>query len=220
MSWLFPSPVKNTMPTGADIKAQMKPVQNIINQMGGTVGQMQTGYDASRQFATEMMDPRSQYNAQQQRMMKDQANEQMAMQAMLQRRQAAAMGQTSGITAAQGRMGQENMMSAMRKQYQQQLLQQRMAGLGQFNQSQGLLGQIGGLQGSMGQQQLGVSENIAQADIARAQMQMQQQMADRQSKQGLVSGLIGGVLTGGTSLIGAGMGAAATKYAADLEFGE
>ena len=63
MSWLFPSPVKNTMPKGSDIKRQMKPVQDIINQMGGTVGQMQSGYDTSRQFATEMMDPNSQYNA-------------------------------------------------------------------------------------------------------------------------------------------------------------
>lgn len=220
MSWLFPSPVKNTMPKGSDIKRQMKPVQDIINQMGGTVGQMQSGYDTSRQFATEMMDPNSQYNAQQQRMMKDQGNEQMAMQAMLQRRQAAAMGQNSGITAAQGRMGQENMMNDMRKQYQQQLLQQRMAGMGQFNQSQGLLGNIGSMQSGMGQQQLGIQENIAQADIARSQMAMQQQMADRQGRQGLVTGLMGGLLSGGASLLGQGMAADATKYAADLEFGQ
>ena len=206
MSWLFPSPVKNTMPKGSDIKKQMKPVQDIINQMGGTIGQMQSGYDSSRQFATEMMDPRSQYNAQQQRMMKDQANEQMAMQAMLQRRQAAAMGQSSGITAAQGRIGQENMMSDMRRQYQQQLLQQRMAGLQQFNQSQGLLGNIGSMQSGMGQQQLGIQENIAQADIARAQMAMQQQQADRDRKMGLVTGAIGGILSGGTSLIGEAIG--------------
>jgi hypothetical protein len=153
-----------------------------------------------------MMDPRSQYNAQQQRMMKDQANEQMAMQAMLQRRQAAAMGQTSGITAAQSRIGQENMMSDMRRQYQQQLLQQRMAGLQQFNQSQGLLGNIGQMQSGMGQQQLGIQENIAQADIARAQMAMQQQQADRDRKMGLVTGAIGGILSGGTSLIGEAIG--------------
>ena len=206
MSWLFPSPVKNTMPKGSDIKKQMKPVQDIINQMGGTVGQMQSGYDSSRQFAAEMMDPRSQYNAQQQRMMRDQANEQMAMQAMLQRRQAAAMGQSSGITAAQGRIGQENMMSDMRRQYQQQLLQQRMAGLQQFNQSQGLLGHIGSMQSGMGQQQLGIQENIAQADIARAQMALQQQQADRDRKMGLVTGAIGGILQGGTSLIGEAIG--------------
>ena len=218
MSWLFPSPVKNTMPKGSDIKKQMRPVQDIINQMGGTVGQMQSGYDASRQFAAEMMDPRSQYNAQQQRMMKDQANEQMAMQAMLQRRQAAAMGQASGITAAQGRIGQENMMSDMRRQYQQQLLQQRMAGLQQFNQSQGLLGNIGQMQSGMGQQQLGIQENIAQADIARAQMAMQQQQADRDRRMGLVTGVLGGVLSGGATLIGQGMASNAAKYAADLEF--
>jgi hypothetical protein len=206
MSWLFPSPVTNTMPSGSDIKKAMRPVQEFINQQQLTAGQMQGGFDRSMLFAQEMMDPSSQYNAQQQRMMKDQSNEQMAMQAMLQRRQAAATGQTSGITSAQGRLGQENMMSDMRKQYQQQLLQQRMAGMQQFNQSQGLLGNIASLQGSMGQQQLGIQENMAQADIARAQMQMQQEQAKRDRGMSLVSGLMGGVLSGGASVLGSALG--------------
>ena len=41
MSWLFPSPVKNTMPKGSDIKKQMKPVQDIINQWRETVAGIQ-----------------------------------------------------------------------------------------------------------------------------------------------------------------------------------
>ena len=58
-----------------------------------------------------------------------------------------------------------------------------MGGMQQWNQAQGLLGGI--MQG-----QLGISENIAQSDIARQQMEMQLQMQNQMMNQQAVTGLI------------------------------
>ena len=70
--------------------------------------------------------------------------------------------------------------------YQQGLMQQQQAGINQFNTSQGMLGNI--MQG-----QLGVTENITQAEIARRKAQMDIQMAEAANRQQFVGGLLGGV---------------------------
>ena len=195
MSWLFPE-VKNTSMTGNEVKAYMKPVQDLIGQQQGTVGQMQGAYGQSMGFARDMMDPMSVRNVQQRQMMQSQGADNMALQNLLARRQAASMGQESGITQSQQRQSAGQMGRDLNQQYQQMLNQQYMQGLGQFNQAQGLLGSIGSMQSGMGTQQLGIQENIAQAEIARKQMDMQiaQEKANRRSQ--FWGGIIGGVAGG------------------------
>ena len=201
---LFIKDIENTAMTGNEVKQYMQPVQELINQQQGTVGQMQGAYGQSMGFAQDMMDPMSAHNLQQRRMMQSQGAQSLALQNLLNQRQAAALGQSSGITQAQTRSATGAMGRNINQQYQQGLQQQYMQGLGQFNQSQGLLGQIGGMQSGIGQQQLGIQENIAQADIARRNMDMEiaQQKANRTSQ--FWGGLAGGVLKGGASLLGAG----------------
>ena len=191
MSWLFPE-VQNTSMTGNEVQAYMKPVQEMIQQQQGTVGQMQSGYGESMGFARDMMDPMSAHNLQQRRMMQSQGANNMALQNLLARRQAASMGQESGITQSQQRQATGQMGRNLNQQYQQGLQQQYMQGLSQFNQSQGLLGQIGGMQSGMGQQQLGIQENVAQAEIARRNMDMEIEQAKNNRSSQFWSGLAGG----------------------------
>ena len=178
MSWLFPK-VENTSLTNKEITEYMQPVQDVI-------GQMQGGYQQSSQYANQMMDPRSAWNQQRQSMMQEQGTSQLALQNLLNRRQAAALGQDSGITQAQARASRGQMGRDLSQMHQQGLMQQQQAGMNQFNQSQGLLGNI--MQG-----QLGVTENITQAEIARRKAQMDINMADASNRQQFVGGLIGGV---------------------------
>ena len=82
---LFPD-IENTSVSPAAIKSYMKPVQQIIGQMGGTVDQMQAGYGQSKGFALDMMDPMSNRNVQQRQMMEEQSRQQLALQNLLARR--------------------------------------------------------------------------------------------------------------------------------------
>jgi hypothetical protein len=141
-----------------DIKRYMSPMQGVVNQMQGAYGRMQG-------IGQQMMDPNSGMNQQQQQMMQEQGANQLAMQHMLARRQAAAMGQDSGITAAQNRVSQGQTSRDLYQGHQQALMQNRMQGIGVLGQSQGLLGNIGSMQ-------TGISENIAQSAIAQRQHQM------------------------------------------------
>ena len=104
--------------TPGQIRGYMSPIQGTINQMQGSYGQM-TGY------GQDLMDPSSGINQQQQQMLRDQSADQLAMQHMLARRQAAAMGQDSGITAAQNRTSQAQMSRGVQEQSQQNLMQNR-----------------------------------------------------------------------------------------------
>ena len=178
MSWLFPK-IKNTSLSQKEITDYMQPVQDVI-------GQMQGGYQQSSQYANQMMDPRSAMNRNRQDMYEDQGYSQMALQNLLNNRQSAALGQDSGITQSQTRQNQGQTGRNMSQLFQQNMMQQQQAGLGQFNQSQGMLGGI--MQG-----QMGVTENITQAEIARRKAQMDIQMGEASNRQQFVGGLLGGV---------------------------
>ena len=158
-------------PLGAGaIRKHMRPTQ-------GGIAKMQSGYSNLMNQGQQLMDPNSALNQQQRQMMQDQAANQMAMQHLLARRQAAAMGTDSGITAAQNRGAQAQTARDLYQGHQNALFQNRAQGLGIQGQAQGLLGNIGRMQ-------QGVSENIAQAAIAKRQHQAdewqrrQQTMAD------------------------------------------
>ena len=134
------------------------------------------------------MDPQSAYNLRQKGFMQEQGANQQALQAILNQRQAAASGVSSGILAGQQRAQGQQVAQSLGSQYQNMLAQNRAQGLGLFGNAQTLLGNIN-------RQQLGVSENIAQAGIAQNQAQRQQQM----QQQGQLGGLLGGL---GSALIG------------------
>jgi len=204
--WLFPK-TENTSIKPEEIKQYMQPVQELIDLQGGTAGQMQRAYGQSMGFAEDMMDPMSVRNLQQRRLMEQQGNQSLALQNLLARRQAAALGQESGITQAQQRGATTAMARDINQQWQQGLNQQYMQGLGQFNQGQGLLGQIAGLQSGMASQQMGIQENIAQADIARRQ----QAMALAEARKNRTSSFWGGMLGGAASGFGSFAGGAASE---------
>ena len=200
MSWLFPE-TKNTSMTGSEVQAYMKPVQSMINQQQSTIGQMQSGFGQAMGFAEDMMDPMSAHNLQQRRLMQQQGADSLALQNLLARRQAAAMGQESGVTQSQQRQASGAMGRNLNQQYQQQLQQQYLQGLNQFNQSQGLLGNIGQMQSGVGQQQLGIQENVAQAEIARRQMDMEIAENKKNRTSQFWGGLLGGAAGGFTNWI-------------------
>ena len=89
----------------------------------------------------------------------------------------------------------------LNQQYQQQLQQQYLQGLNQFNQSQGLLGNIGQMQSGVGQQQLGIQENVAQAEIARRQMDMEIAENKKNRTSQFWGGLLGSAAGGFTNWI-------------------
>ena len=194
--WLFPDRTENTSIKPSEVKEYMQPVQDLINQQAGTAGQMQGAYGQSMGFARDMMDPMSSHNLQQRRLMEQQGNQSLALQNLLARRQAAALGQESGITQAQQRTATSAMGRDINQQWKQGLNQQYMQGLGQFNQSQGLLGQIAGLQSGMAGQQMGIQENIAQSDIASRQQQMALDEAYRNRQSSFWGGILGGGMQG------------------------
>ena len=198
MSWLFPQ-VQNNAMTGADVKSYMQPVQEMINKQQGTVSQMQGGYDESIGLARNMMDPMSAFNVQQRGLQQQQGAESLALQNLLARRQAASMGQDSGITASQMRSSSQQMGRDINQQHQLGLQRNYAQGLGQFNQSQGLLGNIGSMQSGIAGQQLGIQENIAQAEIARRNMDMEIQQAKKNRTSDFWGGLLGGVAGGLTN---------------------
>ena len=186
-----------------DIQGYMQPVQQRINAMRGTVGQMQKGYGEMMGLGRQMMDPTSAMNRQQQEMMQQQGANQLALQALLNRRQAAATGQDSGILQAQQRQGAAGMSQSLRDQFQQQMMQNRQAGINQMMGAQGLLGNIGQMQSGMAGQQLGIQENIAQADIAGTQWEQSQAAAKAANTQSMWGGLGQGLM----SFAGGGWGA-------------
>ena len=174
------NPVKPFSP--GDVRRGMSQTQGVVNQMQGGYGQMQS-------LGQGLMDPNSAINQQQQQMIRNQSADQLAMQHMLARRQAAAMGQDSGITAAQNRAMQGRMAQGAMQQGQQAFMQNRMQGMGVLGQSQGLLGNIGRMQ-------MGLDENIAQARLA--ERNYEQQEFERRNM--AMSSMLGGI---GSGLMGA-----------------
>tara|TARA_Y100001963_G_C6761911_1_gene439927 strand:+ start:98 stop:862 length:765 start_codon:yes stop_codon:yes gene_type:complete len=163
-------------PLGAGaIRKHMRPTQGVIDQM-------QSGYSNLMNQGQQLMDPNSALNQQQRQMMQDQAANQMAMQHLLARRQAAAMGTDSGITAAQNRGTQAQTARDLYQGHQNALFQNRAQGLGIQGQAQGLLGNIGRMQ-------QGVSENIAQAAIAKRQHQADEWQRRQQAMGDFVGGM-------------------------------
>ena len=172
------NPVKPFSP--GDVRKGMSQTQGVVNQMQGGYGQMQS-------LGQGLMDPNSGINQQQQQMLRDQSADQLAMQHMLARRQAAAMGQDSGITAAQNRATQGQMARGVQQQSQQNLMQNRMQGIGVLGQSQGLLGNIGRMQ-------MGLDENATQAGIAARQHEMDDWQRRNQAQADMFSGFGSGLM--------------------------
>jgi len=191
-----------------DIQGYMQPVQQQIGGMGQTTNQMRQGYGEMMGYGRQMMDPNSAMNLQQQRMMQQQGSNQLALQALLNRRQAAATGQDSGIMQAQQRAGAADMSQSLRDQYQQQIMQNRQAGIGQMMGAQGLLGNIGQMQSGMAGHQLGIQENIAQADIAGTQWEQSQAAAKAANTQAMWGGIGQGLM----SFAGSGIGGYGQGY--------
>jgi len=185
-------PIDTKAVSPSEIRNYMNPTQNVI-------GQMQAGYGQMQGIGQQLMDPRSRMNQQQYGMMQEQGANQMALQSILQSRQNAAMrggGASSGIMRAQQRQGQASLAQSMRGQFQNAMMQNRMAGIGTLQQSQGLLGSIGSMQ-------RGVDENIAQSAIAQRNWDRNELMRQRRAQQanynaigegaqGVGSGMMGG----------------------------
>jgi hypothetical protein len=150
-----------------EIRDYMKNSQSMVGQMQG--------------IGTGLMDPSSALNQRQQGMMRDASANQLAMQAVLNRRRNAQMGADSGIGAAQDRAQQRLASVALQNQMQNQLNQNYMQGIGVL--------------GSQQQAQMGIDENIAQSAIAQRQSQMdaeqQQRMMQASQWSGLGQGLLG-----------------------------
>ena len=164
-------------------------VRGDLARSQGVVNQMQSGYGQMQSMGQGLMDANSSINQQQQQMIRNESANQLAMQHMLARRQAAALGQDSGITAAQNRITQGRMAQNAMQQGQQAYMQNRMQGIGVLGQSQGLLGNIGRMQ-------MGLDENIAQARLAERNFEQQEWQRRNQA----MSSMLGGI---GSGLMGA-----------------
>ena len=136
-------------------------IRRMLQSSQDVIGQMQGGYEQMQGLGRDLMDPTSAINRQRFGLMQQQGQQNLALQNLLARRQAAAMGQASGITSAQADQRMQNMGQGLVGQYQQGMLGQQNVGLGMLGQAQGLLGNI--LKG-----QLMIDENIAGADVAQA----------------------------------------------------
>ena len=162
-------------------------VQGDLARSQGVVNQMQSGYGQMQSMGQGLMDANSSINQQQQQMIRNQSAYQLAMQHMLARRQAAAMGQDSGITAAQNRTTQARMAQSAMQQGQQAYMQNRMQGISVLGQSQGLLGNIGRMQ-------TGIDENVAQARLAERNFEQQEWQRRNQALSGMLSGIGSGLM--------------------------
>ena len=108
--------------------------------------------------AQQMMDPQSAMNRRQFQGIEQQGARQLALQQLLARRQAASMGQASGITSAQNRTAQAGIGRQSADLYNQALMQSQQRGMGML--------------GNQVQMQTGMDENIAQAAVKARSMGM------------------------------------------------
>ena len=167
-----------------EIRRRLARTQGVANQMQGQYGLMS-------RIGKDLMDPNSGANQQQYQMMQDKGQNQLALQQLLAKRQAASMGQDSGITQAQSQGATAQSARNLGQQYQQGLSQNRQVGIGTLGQAQGLLGRIG-------QMQTGIDENIAQSAIAQNQQKRQDELRRNQMIAQGMSGLGSGMMEAGT----------------------
>ena len=137
---------------------------------------MQRGFSQMQGIGQDLMDPNSAMNVAQYGRMRTEGANQMALQALLGRRQAAATGADSGIMRAQQRAMQQNLTQSLGSQFGNMMQQNRMQGIGVLQNSQSLLGNIGKFQ-------MGIDENVGQARVAERQWQMNEEMRQRKAKQ-------------------------------------
>ena len=164
-------PLQTQAISPGEIRDYMKSSQDMVDNMQG--------------ICTGLMDPSSALNQRQLGMMRGESANQLAMQAVLNRRRNAQMGADSGITAAQDRVQRRLASVALQNQMQNQLNQNYMQGIGVL--------------GSQQQAQMGIDENIAQSAIAQRQSQMnaeqQRRMMQAAQWSGLGEGLLGMIPT-------------------------
>lgn len=192
------------------VQAQISAMGRTTNQMGRTANQMQSQFGMMQGMGQEMMDPTSFRNQQMAGQMREGSASQLAMQQLLNRRQTAGMGQSSGLLAAQNRAMGAQSQGALGQNLQGLMQNQFQGGIGVLGQSQGLLGQIGQiqggmgqLQGGMGQMQMGIQENIAQARIAQQNQENQAALGawkHRGSGWDIVGDILGGISSSGADL--------------------
>ena len=166
------------------IKGYMQPVQATVDKLGGA-------YDEMVGLSRNIMDPQSAMNQQRFDLMRQQSQEQLALQNLLARRKAASMGQDSGITFQNAIQRQQDTGRSLLSSYQQGMLGQQNLGLNVLGQSQGMPGDI--MQG-----QMGIQENIAQGYIANQELKQAKELAEAERKSQFGGGLLGGVLQGAT----------------------
>ena len=169
-----------------DIRAQFMGTEERLGAQDLTTQYGKMGQEMAG-IGREQMDPMSAMNQRQLQMLRGQGASQMALQNLLNQRQAAAMGQSSGITAAQNRAAQAGIGQQTGDLYNQALLQQQQAGIG-------TLGTAGGMLANQQQMQLGLDENVAQALIAQRGQQRQQEIAQNQQWGSLLGGVGSGLM--------------------------
>ena len=220
VSPVSPEEIRGQMSLSQGLIGQMGGTVNqmggTVNEMRGTVGHMMSGYNEMAGIGRDLMDPNSQVNVDQQNRMSREGSSQLALSTLLNKRQAASSGLDSGILAAQGRAGQQNLSASLRDQFANQMTQNRTQGIGVLGNAQSLLGnvgqlqgtmggiqgQMGGIQGQMGQMQLGIDENVAQAQIAGNQWLMDEEQRKQDAKTSMYSAIGGGISSMGGSLMG------------------
>ena len=178
-------------PIGNDKQISPGTIQGYMQPVQGTINQLDKSYDEMVGLSRNMMDPQSALNQQRFGLMRQQSQEQLALQNLLARRKSAAMGTDSGITFQNAIQRQQDTGRSLLSSYQQGMLGQQNMGINLLGQSQGMLGDI--MQG-----QLGVQENIAQAAIAQDELKQARELAEKERKSAFGGGLLGGILQGGT----------------------
>ena len=186
-NWRANKPLTTKPISPAEIQAHMAPVQSQVNQM-------QAGATQMMQAGQGMMDPNSNMNQQLKQDMGQQSQSQLALQALLNRRQAASMGQNSAITQAQNSMQIGQTARGLTSQFGT-AMQQR------YSQGISTMASAGSLLGNVASKQMGIQENIAQAAIAGREHQAMQEQA-KNARAGAVWQGLGGMASAAAGPIG------------------
>lgn len=186
--WKKNQPAKTKPISPGEIQGYMSPVQ-------GTINQMQAGANQMMGIGQQMMDPGSQRNQAMKNQFMEQNASQQALSALLNRRQAAALGQNSAITGAQNRMSMAQGGRAAMDAFGRQVNQNFMQGVGVLGNAQSLLGNVGKMQ-------FGIQENIAQTAIAQREAQRAQEVAKNKAQGAFWSNMGQGLGSFGTASMG------------------
>jgi hypothetical protein len=157
-------------------------VQQYMAPVQGQINQMQAGATQMMQAGQGMMDPNSAMNQQYKQDIGQQSQSNLALQALLNRRQAAATGQNSAITDMQNRMQMGQTGRDLTSQYGQAMQ-------GRFQQGLQTMGGATSLLGNVASKQMGIQENITQAAVAQRNAQAQAEMQRNQRAGGVWSSM-------------------------------